>query len=163
MEITKQLIDRVLLSKSTMKSWRNKHQSIEWREANAVNKALFADTFSKSYNCGCVEDFFYLLELKVKKQEITKIMDKKFILKKGKVIMSHGCDIVTEHSTDARCIALLRTNKKHASKFESLPENWEEIVDKKESKPKAKRTKKKVVAPEKLETNEVNNENSQEG
>ena len=149
MQITQEVIDRVVMSQATLRSWRNKHNSNEWLEANAVNRALFGDTFSKAHNCGCVEDFFILLNLKLKKQSISEIMDRKFVLKKGKVVMSHGCDIVTENSSDDQCIALLRVNKKHASKFERLPENWEEIVDEKiEVKPKktrAKRTKKEVV------------------
>ena len=152
MQVTQEVIDRVLMSQATLRSWRNKHNSTEWLEANAVNRALFSDTFSKAHNCGCVEDFFILLNLKLKKQSISEIMDRKFVLKKGKVVMSHGCDIVTENSSDDQCIALLRVNKKHASKFERLPENWEEIVDEKiEVKPKktrAKRTKKEVVETE---------------
>ncbi len=177
MNINQELIDRVFQSKVTKKQWRNKHESTEWLEANAVNKALFQDTFSRSTNCGCIDDFFYLLELKLSKQSINQVMDKQFVLKKGKLIMSFGADMVTENSTDDQCIALLKLNKKHASKFAKLPENWEEIVDNytpkkadklndvekpvKEKKTRAKRTVKVVEEPkedvEETETEEIDN------
>jgi hypothetical protein len=171
MEVNQELINRVVASKATKQSWRNKHDSIEWLEANAVNKSLFSDVFSRSKNCGCIDDFFYLLELKLNKQSITQIMEKEFVLKKGKLIMSFGAE-VNENSTDEQMILLLKSNKKHADKFAKLPKNWEEIVDNysakkvkevagtpsKVKKPRAKKADKVV---EEVETENVETEDNE--
>ena len=78
-------------------------------------------------------------------------MEKEFILKKGKTIMSFDLGLINEHSTDEQCIELIRRNPSQISKFEKVPENWEEIVFA-EKKVIAKKTR-KPRAP-KVATNE---------
>jgi uncharacterized protein YifE (UPF0438 family) len=144
-------IDRVLSYQKTLKTWRNNHTSTEWIESNSLNRKLFGDSFSKSHNCGCVEDFFILLRLKREKILKFGFMEKKFILKKGKTIMSFDLGLINEHSTDEQYIELIRRNPSQISKFEKFPENWEEIVFA-EKKVTAKKTRKPRA--KKVETNE---------
>lgn len=144
-------IDKVLSYQKTLKMWRNNHTSTEWIESNALNRKLFGDSFSKSHNCGCVEDFFILLRLKREKVLKFGFMEKKFIIKKGKTIMSFDLGLINEHSTDEQCIELIRRNPSQISKFEKVPENWEEIVFA-EKKVTAKKTRK--PGAKKVATNE---------
>lgn len=61
----------------------------------------------------------------------------KFRVKRGSVITSFLHATVTEHSTDAEIIAMLKVSPASIKFLSEYPENWQEIVSgKKKTKPK---------------------------
>lgn len=123
-------INRILSYEKTILNWRNDYTSKEWNESSKMNNKLFGMPFNRSANCHCVEDFFRMFKYYVKNDKIKEIMEKKFVLKKGIMLMNHNFQQpITNISSDEDCIKLLRLNKNHAKNFELLPDNWEDIVN----------------------------------
>lgn len=123
-------VDRALQYEQTVHEWRRDYNSEEWRFCSALNIELYGKPFNRSINCECIDDFFLLLNFQNKQKRFKVMSEKKFHLKPGIVIQ--GQDFpngVTSASSDQECILLLSKNKKNAKHFETLPSDWEEIVD----------------------------------
>lgn len=123
-------VDRALQYEQTVHEWRRDYNSEEWRFCSALNIELYGKPFNRSINCECIDDFFLLLNFQNKQKRFKVMSEKKFHLKPGIVIQ--GQDFpngVTSASSDQECILLLSKNKKNAKQFETLPSDWEEIVD----------------------------------
>jgi hypothetical protein len=132
----KELFERVKASQSSLKDWRNVHTSTEWKEASKVNEILNGIPLNRSRNCECIEDLFFQLNRVNINQIIHMKQEQKFNLPKGTVITLHGCQVITENSTDEQMMNLLKLSPAHIVKFTKYPDNWKELVGGK-AKPKA--------------------------
>jgi hypothetical protein len=124
-----ELKNRVLKNESTKSDWRNKHNSIEWKEANELNKFLYDKPLNKSVGCECLEDLFLLIKSKRINQQIKNKMEKKFLLKEGGVIQSK-LGIISNSTPDEKCIELLTAFPGLSKNFKTLPSNWKELCSK---------------------------------
>ena len=125
------LIKQVLASESTKNQWRNKYDSIEFKNATKLNKLLFGIHLNQSVGCQCVEDLFFYIKRK------NNFMNK-FKLRKGLVVTSFLHATITEHSTDAEFINALKVSPGAIKYFTEYPENWKDIVSGKEILPSSK-------------------------
>jgi hypothetical protein len=125
------LIKQVLASESTKNQWRNKYDSIEFKNATKLNKLLFGIHLNQSVGCQCVEDLFFYIKRK------NNFMNK-FKLRKGLVVTSFLHATITEHSTDAEFIQALKVSPGAIKYFTEYPENWKDIVSGKEILPSSK-------------------------
>jgi hypothetical protein len=125
------LIKQVLTSESTKNQWRNKYDSIEFKNATKLNKLLFGIHLNQSVGCQCVEDLFFYIKRK------NNFMNK-FKLRKGLVVTSFLHSTITEHSTDAEFIQALKVSPASIKYFTEYPENWKDIVNGKEILPSSK-------------------------
>jgi hypothetical protein len=130
----KELFEKVSQSESTKHIWRNDYNSEEWRNANTLNRHLFGMSLNQSAGCQCIEDLFLMLKRESTK---TKIMNQ-FKLRKNSVITSFLHPTITEHSTDAEFIAMLKVSPASIKYFVQFPENWKEIVNGKQILPTVK-------------------------
>lgn len=144
MEINKELIDRVISYKATKQVWRSDSSSIEFKEANFLNKHLYGEELKPASKCECLEIFYFKFDNDLRKNVILEKMEKQFFIKAGKQIQSfHFQSPINIASSDEDCIKLLRLNKENIKHFDRFPDNWEEIVDGKASEEKPKRTRTK--------------------
>ena len=143
----KELLEKVLASESKKATWRNDYNSIEWQNANKLNKHFFGINLNQSKGCQCIEDLFFY----AKRQTTKNIIMNQFKLKKGCVITSFLHATITEHSTDAEFIVALKVSPATIKFFTDYPENWQEVVSGKKTR------KKKVVEAI------VNNEENENG
>lgn len=120
------LIERVKQSQKTLKTWRNDHTSIEWKEASKLNEILTGIPLNKARGCECVDDLFFLVN-RTSINQINNKMNQKFKVQTGKVIMLHGCTPVTDKATDEQIMNLLKLSPAHIKSLETYPENWREI------------------------------------
>jgi hypothetical protein len=142
----KELLEQVLASESKKATWRNDYNSIEWQNANKLNKHFFGINLNQSKGCQCIEDLFIYA-----KRQITKnIIMNQFKLKKGCVVTSFLHPTITEHSTDAEFIVALKASPATIKFFTEFPENWEEVVS-------GKKTRKKKVVEAIVTTEENEN------
>lgn len=125
------LIKQVLASESTKNQWRNKYDSIEFKNATKLNKLVFGIHLNQSVGCQCVEDLFFYIKRK------NNFMNK-FKLRKGLVVTSFLHATITEHSTDAEFIQALKVSPGAIKYFTEYPENWKDIVSGKEILPSSK-------------------------
>jgi hypothetical protein len=125
------LIKQVLASESTKNQWRNKYDSIEFKNATKLNKLLFGIHLNQSVGCQCVEDLFFYIKRK------NNFMNK-FKLRKGLVVTSFLHATITEHSSDAEFINALKVSPGAIKYFTEYPENWKDIVSGKEILPSSK-------------------------
>jgi hypothetical protein len=125
------LIKEVLASESTKHQWRNKYDSIEFKNATKLNKLIFGIHLNQSVGCQCVEDLFFYIKRK------NNFMNK-FKLRKGLVVTSFLHATITEHSTDAEFIQALKVSPGAIKYFTEYPENWKDIVSGKEILPSSK-------------------------
>jgi hypothetical protein len=125
------LIKQVLASENTKNQWRNKYDSIEFKNATKLNKLLFGIHLNQSVGCQCVEDLFFYIKRK------NNFMNK-FKLRKGLVVTSFLHSTITEHSTDAEFIQALKVSPGAIKYFTEYPENWKDIVSGKEILPSSK-------------------------
>lgn len=125
------LIKEVLASESTKNQWRNKYDSIEFKNATKLNKLLFGIHLNQSVGCQCVEDLFFYIKRK------NNFMNK-FKLRKGLVVTSFLHATITEHSSDAEFINALKVSPGAIKYFTEYPENWKDIVSGKEILPSVK-------------------------
>lgn len=129
MEVNEELIQRVIQSEKTKNVWRTKFDSIEFKEANLLNQSLFGEKLKPLEGCECLPTFFFKLNVLRSKNKIFEKMEKKFFIKKGKILMNHSfASPLGFHSSDEDCIKLLKLNEKHINSFEKVPDNWREIV-----------------------------------
>jgi len=140
----KELLEQVLASESKKATWRNDYNSIEWLNANKLNKHFFGINLNQSKGCQCIEDLFFYAKRQTTKNNIMN----QFKLKKGCVITSFLHPTITEHSTDAEFINALKVSPATIKFFTEFPENWQEVVS-------GKKTRKKKVVKE-IVTNEEN-------
>ncbi len=123
-------VDLALQYEKNLQEWRRDYNSEEWRFCSKLNIELYGKPFNRSVNCECIDDFFLILNFQNKQKRFKVMSEKKFHLKPGIVIQ--GQDFpngVTSASSDQECIELLKLNKKNAKHFETLPSDWEKIVD----------------------------------
>jgi hypothetical protein len=125
------LIKQVLTSESTKNQWRNKYDSIEFKNATKLNKLLFGIHLNQSVGCQCVEDLFFYIKRK------NNFMNK-FKLRKGLVVTSFLHATITEHSMDAEFVQALKVSPGAIKYFTEFPENWKDIVNGKEILPSSK-------------------------
>jgi hypothetical protein len=125
------LIKQVLASESTKNQWRNKYDSIEFKNATKLNKLLFGIHLNQSVGCQCVEDLFFYIKRK------NNFMNK-FKLRKGLVVTSFLHATITEHSMDAEFVQALKVSPGAIKYFTEYPENWKDIVSGKEILPSSK-------------------------
>jgi hypothetical protein len=125
------LIKQVLASESTKNQWRNKYDSIEFKNATKLNKLLFGIHLNQSVGCQCVEDLFFYIKRK------NNFMNK-FKLRKGLVVTSFLHATITEHSMDAEFVQALKVSPGAIKYFTEFPENWKDIVSGKEILPSSK-------------------------
>lgn len=121
-----ELIERVKQSEGNKHTWRKDHNSVQWREANKLNKLLTKMPLNRRCN-DCLDDLFFLLKRPSINDKIETEMKRQFQLKKAKLIMQHGCDQLSEHSTDEELISGLKHSPAIIKYFEYYPENWQEI------------------------------------
>lgn len=152
-----ELINRVLKSESTKKVWRKDYNSNEFKEASAVNKLLNDIPLNRSPKCECLEDLFFQLKRINLKQTINTMKNKQFFLK-DVVIMLHGCQPISNKSTDEQMISLLKLSPAHISKFENYPKNWKEIceIEEKETEEETPEVEEPVIEEIEEETPEDN-------
>jgi hypothetical protein len=130
MELTEEIIQQAFSFESTKSIWRNDFNSKEFKLCSKINKFLFDIELNKAVNCQCVDDFFFYIKRKFQNTTIKNIMEKEFRIKSGKVIQSlHFANPLSESSSDAECIKLLKLNKKYASQFAVLPKDWEKRIE----------------------------------
>jgi hypothetical protein len=125
------LIKQVLASENTKNQWRNKYDSVEFKNATKLNKLLFGIHLNQSVGCQCVEDLFFYIKRK------NNFMNK-FKLRKGLVVTSFLHATITEHSTDAEFINALKVSPGAIKYFTEFPENWRDIVSGKDILPTVK-------------------------
>ena len=125
------LIKQVLASESNKHQWRNKYDSIEFKDATKLNKLLFGIHLNQSVGCQCVEDLFFYIKRK------NNFMNK-FKLRKGLVVTSFLHATITEHSMDAEFVQALKVSPGAIKYFTEFPENWKDIVNGKEILPSSK-------------------------
>lgn len=121
-----ELKDKVLLSESTKSIWRKDHKSEEWQNASKLNRFLFGKSLNQNVKCECIEDLFMMLKVKNINQKIIKKMEKEFVFKKGVVLQTNGHGILTENSSDEKCMRYLNDFPNAAKNFKSLPDGWEQ-------------------------------------
>ena len=141
----KELLEQVLVSEGTKSTWRNDYNSIEWLNANKLNRHFFGMNLNQSKGCQCIEDLF----IYAKHQQTKKIIMNQFKLRKGTVVTSFLHPTITEHSTDAEFIVALKASPATIKFFTEYPENWQEIVS-------GKKTRKKKEVKEEIVINEEN-------
>lgn len=124
-----QLIDSVKASEPRKKEWRNKFDSVEFRNASKLNKLLFDVPLNHAKKCECIEDLFFYLNRKNVKSQIMKKQNKVFVLMPGKIVTSFLHETISVHSTDEQCIEALKASPGIIKFFKSYPENWREICE----------------------------------
>jgi hypothetical protein len=139
-------IEKILTYEATKSIWRKDFKSKEFNECSELNLELFGESLKRKPYCECVEIFFFNLHRKIRNNQITKIMEKKFVVKG--VIMHHALsDALTKDSSDEDVIAFLSkvdNPEKHLRSFERYPSDWEQLIS---EKPKSKAKAKEVDAP----------------
>lgn len=138
----KELLEKVLESESSKEIWRNDYNSEQWRNANKLNRHLFGINLNQSKGCQCIEDLFFM----IKRESVKNRIMNQFKIKKGSVITSFVHATVTEHSTDAEIIAMLKASPASIKYVVEYPENWKEIVN---GKPTISRDEMKAFLTEK--------------
>lgn len=115
---------------ATKDIWRGNYGSKEFKICDQLNYELFGKHFNRQKRCECIEDFFLLLKSRLKKLNFKSIqMDKKFKLKKGRLVQNHAFPYgVSEFSSDADCLKLLKLNPNNVKHFEEVPEGWESMT-----------------------------------
>jgi len=113
----KELLEQVLASESKKSTWRNNYKSTEWLNANKLNKHFFGMNLNQSKGCQCVEDLF----IYAKRQTLKNTIMNQFKLKKGTVITSLLHPTITEHSTDAEFINVLKVSPATIKFFVEYP------------------------------------------
>lgn len=121
-----ELKEKVLASEQTKSVWRKDHKSNEWQNASKMNKFIFGKPLNQSAKCECIEDLFMMLKVKNINQKIIDKMNKEFILKPGGVLQTNGHGIITESSSDNKCMRYLHAFPKASKNFKSLPDGWEQ-------------------------------------
>jgi hypothetical protein len=125
----KERIIEALKFEATKDKWRTNFSSNEFKICDQLNYELFGIHFNRQKKCGCIEDFFLLLKSRLKKLNFKSInMNKLFKLKQGTFIQSFDFqDGISEFSSDADCLKLLKSNPKTIKHFESVPLGWEKM------------------------------------
>jgi len=127
----KNQIDKVLSNEATKNIWRGDYLSEEWILASALNKILFDIPLNQSQNCHCIEDLYFMLKNPKVIIKIKNKMEQLFRVKKDAVITSFDFNAITEHSSDAECIAALKKQPSIIKYFSKHPENYLEMVNEK--------------------------------
>lgn len=130
-----ELIERVKASEKTKAVWRKDPNSKEWQEASKLNKILVGIPLNSSARCECIEDLFFLLKRDNIQKTIVQKMEKKFILKAGKLIQSADFENIGEASSDESMINALKRSPSLIVHFKQVPENWKEICGIEEKEP----------------------------
>lgn len=87
--------------------------------------------------------------------------NRKFKLKPTVVIMLHGCEPVTANSPEEKLMEVLRMSPGHIVSFESVPDNWKELIS---AKTPAATKEAEVVSEEPTEAEAVvENDGREEG
>jgi hypothetical protein len=120
-----ELKDKVLASESTKSVWRKNHNSIEWQNASKLNKFLFGKSLNQNAKCECIEDLFMMLKANSINQKIINKMEKEFIFKKGVILQTNGHGVLTESSSDEKCMRFLNDYPNAIKNFKSFPKDWE--------------------------------------
>jgi len=99
----KERIIEALTFEATKDIWRGNFGSKEFKICDQLNYELFGKHFNRQKRCECIEDFFLLLKSRLNKLNFKSIqMDKKFKLKKGRLVQHHAFPYgVSEFSSDA--------------------------------------------------------------
>ncbi len=130
----KLLIKEVKATKPTSSVWKNKFDSLEYKQASKLNSILFGMPLNRVKNCSCVNDLFmYISNLNENKiNKIKETMESKFKLKESVgVILLHGINMELSNAnmTDEKALTLLKKYPIHIKSFEAYPQNWEELID----------------------------------
>ena len=114
--------------------WRSNFGSNEFKICDQLNYELFGKHFNRQKKCECIEDFFLLLKSRLNKLNFKSInMNKLFKLKPGRLVQNHAfVDGVSEFSSDADCLKLLKLNPANIKHFDEVPEGWESMEIKEE-------------------------------
>lgn len=124
-------VQRVTANEATKHVWRKDYASVAFQEANELNELLFHESLERKPKCACLETFYF--NLKFRHLNLHKLinMEEKQFKVKPTVVLQNFClsEPLTQHSSDADCIKLLRAFPKCLKHFESVPSNWEEIVN----------------------------------
>lgn len=125
----KKRIINALKFEATKEKWRTNFSSNEFKICDQLNYELFGKHFNKQKKCECIEDFFLLLRSRLEKLNFKSInMNKLFKLNKGTFLQHFDFpDGISEFSSDADCLKLLKANPKTIKHFESVPEGWEKM------------------------------------
>lgn len=121
------LLNRVLSYEATKAIWRSNVNSIEFQEASKLNLLLFGLKLNAAKKCECIEDLFFMIKKPNILNKLEMEENRQFFLKKGKVIQSFACDIITEKSSDKEMIAALKASPGLIKFFDRFPEDWKSI------------------------------------
>ena len=126
------LVDEVLNSLETVTAWKHDPSSIERRRMSKLHELMYGEALSAKPKCGCVEDFANVLHRYQRSRLLSKLehMDKKqFVLKQGRILQNYVlAEPLSNASSDADCIKLLRATPGAIKHFEKFPDNWEELI-----------------------------------
>lgn len=131
------LIKSVLESEKTKREWRNNYNSVEWKNANKLNKELFGIALNQSIGCQCLEDLFFYIKRPNFVKNKTMEKNKLFRIKEGRIMTVHGFPPMSNNTPDEVFIKVLKSNPAHINSFVSYPPNWKDIVNGKAGKTKA--------------------------
>lgn len=120
-----ELKDKVLLSEATKSIWRKNPNSDEWQNASRLNRFLFGKSLNQNAKCECIEDLFMILKTKNINEKIIKKMEKEFIFKKGVVLQTNGHGVLTESSSDEKCMRFLNEYPNAIKNFKTFPKDWQ--------------------------------------
>ena len=133
------LLDIVKQSEKTKNIWRDKYNSIEWKNANKLNILLYGISLNQKPKCSCLEDLFFMLKSNNINQKFKDKMEQKFKIKKGKLVSSFKFGFhLSEQSNDEQIKEALKLDPNLIVYFDSYPEDWKVIVGL-EKKQRAKR------------------------
>lgn len=151
----KELIESVKATEKTKSIWRSNPNSNEWQNANKLNRLLFGIPLNSSAKCECIEDLFFMLKRENVEQKIIITMEKKFILKKGKLIQSSKFGHIGEQTSDEVMIKALTDSPALIKHFKSVPEDWKKICSVKEEK---KTNSERPTSPEERKSEKTTSE-----
>ena len=117
-----QLIKRVLSHEPTKNKWRTKYNSVEFQEASKLNHLLFGVDLNRSAKCECIEDLFFMLKNPKSTIKIKDEMERKYFLKKGKVLTSFKFpNPITSNSSDEELAKALELEPAIIKFFDKVP------------------------------------------
>ena len=115
---------KVLASEPTKSVWRKNSNSDEWQNASKLDRFLFGKSLNQNAKCECIEDLFMILKTKNINEKIIKKMEKEFIFKKGVVLQTNGHGVLTESSSDEKCMRFLNEYPNAIKNFKTFPKDW---------------------------------------
>lgn len=123
-------INIALSYESTKESWRNEHDSKEFKFVKQVGFTI-GSPITNDKGCKCIERFFMLAHAYSRDNEKINLkekqMESKFKLLEGKMIGVGGGHVTSANLTDEKAIEILTKYPSHIATFATYPDNWKEL------------------------------------